>query len=242
MKKGISVIEILVTIFIICLIIFSFKFEYGKYVGYFFIALIFLSMMTFIFEIYDNKKQERKINKDLNIVNDKESLLYFLKKYNNDEFLFFKNKNKLEIKIKNVHCLSKKHSIDYLEEYGTFLKIIELDELYNFDINESKENKVKRILKIVIINNFMNLLDKIKLENNIVDIIPLDSNINDFLLDNSQIMDSFDVYEILEELFEVLDIDFENKSEISLNDILNQIEDEKPLNEFLEKESQNYNK
>ena len=40
------------------------------------------------------------------------------------------------------------------------------------------------------------------------------------LLDNSQIMDSFDVYEILEELFEVLDIDFENKSEISFNDII----------------------
>lgn len=55
-------------------------------------------------------------------------------------------------------------------------------------------------------------------------------------------MDSFDVYEILEELFEVLDIDFENKSEISLNDIINQIEDEKILNEFLEIESKNYNK
>ena len=61
-------------------------------------------------------------------------------------------------------------------------------------------------------------------------------------MDNSQIMDSFDVYEILEELFEVLDIDFENKSEISLNDIINQIEDEKILNEFLEIESKNYNK
>ena len=34
----------------------------------------------------------------------------------------------------------------------------------------------------------------------------------------------------------------ENKSEISLNDIINQIEDEKILNEFLEIESKNYNK
>lgn len=77
---------------------------------------------------------------------------------------------------------------------------------------------------------------------NLIDIIPLDSNLNDFLLDNSQIMDSFDVYEILEELFEVLDIDVENKSEITLKDILDKFDNEKTINEFLEKEYQNYNK
>lgn len=129
MTKGFGLIEIFITIFIIGFIITIFNNGYSKEISYFFIALIILSIMTFIFEMYD-KKQEIKIKKDLNNVNDKESLLDFLKKYNKyDEFLFFKNKNKLEIKI--IHCFSKRHSIDYLEEYGTFLKIIELDELYN---------------------------------------------------------------------------------------------------------------
>ncbi len=162
-------------------------------------------------------------------INNKKSLLNIIDKYKNSNIIFNKKKNKLDFYLSNGF---KIHSIEYLDEYKDILNINDIDELYNFDINESKENKVKRILKIVIINNFMleiNKLDEIKLENNIVDFLEW----HDYL-------DSLYIYKILSDFFNYLNINFEDYDVITLNDVLNQIEDEDVLNNFLEKEHKNY--
>ena len=229
MKKGICLTEVIIVLLIL-IIIGSLLIYNGLsiYVISFFIFCIFGSIVITIFDSI-NKKNTTIMIEEIRNINNKKSLLNIIDKYKNSNIIFNKKKNKLDFYLSNGF---KIHSIEYLDEYKDILNINDIDELYNFDINESKENKVKRILKMAIVNKFMieiNKIDEIKLEDNIVD-----------FLQWHNYFDSVDIYDILIDFFNYLNISFEDYDVITLNDVLNQIEDEDVLNNFLEKEHKNY--
>ena len=136
-----------------------------------------------------------------------------------DSFYFYENNDEMK-KPKEIIALEKLYNIQLQQ---TFYK----DDILNVDRNnlfllDKKEN-------VLGLNLSGNKIDEIKLEDNIVD-----------FLQWHNYFDSVDIYDILIDFFNYLNISFEDYDIISLNDIINQIEDEKPLNEFLEKEHQNY--